>query len=113
LARVGDLLALEDLEQRRLGARQHACERHHDRARQNARRQQRLDLAEKCVEVMGDHDFRLAVLDLEGELFVRVERVEIDDSAAGFEDSVVEDDERRRIRQKQADLGAAHDADLL
>ena len=43
----------------------------------------------------------------------RIERVEIDDGAAGFEDAVIEDDEGGRVGQQQSDIHALAHAALL
>ncbi len=106
------LARLEQPEQHRLGARQQAGTGHHG-ALQRAGGQQRLDLVEQHLQVERDHQLGLAVLDLEGQFLERVERVVVDDRAAGLEDGVVVDDEGRRVRQEQADLGALRDAELL
>ena len=62
---------------------------------------------------MGDEDLCFAVFDLEGQFFQRIERIEVDDRAAAFEDRVIVDDEGRRIGQHQADMDAFFDAKAL
>jgi hypothetical protein len=62
---------------------------------------------------MGDHDLRFAVFDLEGQLLQRVQWIEVDDCAAGFEDGIIVNDERWRIGKKEADLGALFYANSL
>ncbi len=84
-----------------------------DSAFERVVRDQALDLVEQHLQIERDHQLGFAVLGLEGQLFKRIERVEIDDDAARFEDRVIKDDERRGIRKKEPDLGALHDADLL
>ena len=75
--------------------------------------QQRVDLVEQHLEVERHHHLGVAVLDLDGELADRVEGVVVDDRAPGFEHGEEVDDERRRVRQEQADLGSLLDAEAL
>ena len=73
----------------------------------------RLDLLEGQRKIERHHDLGAAVADLELDLFETVERVEIDDGAAGLQHAVVEDQEGGRVGEQKADLDAFADADRL
>ena len=70
-------------------------------------------LEKRTVKIVRDHDLGFAVLCLKGQLFQSIERIEIDDRAASFQYCKVIDDEGRRIRQEEADLGSSPDPGFL
>ena len=59
------------------------------------------------VEIVRDHDLRLAVLRLECQLFDSIQGIEVDDRAAGFKYCKIIDDECRGVRKEEADFGSA------
>ena len=113
LRRVGQVLALEELEEHRLGARQQGREGGDDRPLQRAGLHQAFHLVEQQLEIERDHQLGLAVLDLEGQLLERVEGVVVDDRAAGLQRGEVVNDEGRAVRHQEPHLGALLDAELL
>ena len=64
-------------------------------------------------EVDGDDDVDAGVGGLVFDFLFGVERVEVDDRGAGFEDGVVHDDEIRGVGQAEADFVAFFDAEAL
>ncbi len=113
IQRPRQVLRLEQPEQGGLGHRQKRGEGGDDGALQAPRLEQRLHLAEQHLQVERHHQLGVAVLHLLRQLGDGVERVEVDDRPAGLHHGEEEDDEGRRVRQEQSDLGALAHAEPL
>jgi len=108
-----DVLAPDEGEQPVLGERQNTCHLGDDDLLQPGLLKHPVNLVVEHGKIQRDHDVDLAVLDLACDFALGIERVEVDDRAAGLQDAIVADDEIRCVGQEQSDLRALAHAERL
>ena len=107
---IGELRALQKLEANRFQGREQGGEARDHGLVEDPPPQHRLHLLEGHRKIERHHDLGAAIANLSLDFIGTVERVEIDDGAAGFQHAIVENHEGRRVGQQKADFDAFADA---
>ncbi len=110
---VENCAALKSAQKDRLRQRKCAPQRADDETFETGVAERRGDLGIDLCDIDRDHDRRAGILDLMRDLAFDIERVEIDDDTAGFQNGEIADDGIGRVGQTKTDARAAPHAEQL